>query len=304
MKRVIKDYLSFSRRERIAAIVLLLLIGGLMALPYFFGNKKKTVKSDAVLQQQMALLQKSNGNNNENTTNNDDEAWHSSTEKITRNITLFEFDPNTLDATGWEKLGLHDKTIHTLLNYRNKGGKFRTPEDIRKIWGLKKEEADRIIPYARISATENHFTTKPTYLHTVPAKAPAVIDINTATIDMWKLLPGLTGGLPYRILKFRDKLGGFISIEQVRETYDMTDSIFTAIKPYLRLESSSIKKININTADNYELGMHPYISNGVAKAIVIYRQQHGSYQKVEDVKKIVFIKEEMFKKMEPYLTVE
>ena len=50
-----------------------------------------------------------------------------------------------------------DKTIHTILNYRNKGGRFKQPEDLRKIYGLQKEEADLLIPYVQIkSINEQH----------------------------------------------------------------------------------------------------------------------------------------------------
>jgi competence ComEA-like helix-hairpin-helix protein len=64
------------------------------------------------------------------------------------------------------------------------------------------------------------------------------------------------------------------------------------------------KKININIASEYELSMNPNISRDIAKAIIIYRNQHGNYQKIEDLKKIVFINEEMFRKIAPYLTVD
>ncbi len=68
---------------------------------------------------------------------------------------LFYFDPNTLSAEGWKRLGLRDKTIGTIQNYLSKGGKFRKPEDVSKIYGLFPNEYERIAPYIKIQATEN-----------------------------------------------------------------------------------------------------------------------------------------------------
>jgi len=65
-------------------------------------------------------------------------------------IHYFKFDPNELDAAGWKQLGIRDRTIQTILNYRSKGGRFRKPEDLRKIWGMLPADADRLIPYCSI----------------------------------------------------------------------------------------------------------------------------------------------------------
>ena len=83
----------------------------------------------------------------------------------------------------------------------------------------------------------------------------------------------------------------------------MTDSIYQSILPFLKIDMNTIKKININTASEYELSLNPYISRDIAKAIVIYRNQHGNYQSIEQLKKIVFINEEMYQKILPYLTI-
>ena len=216
---------------------------------------------------------------------------------------LFTFDPNTLDAAGWKRLGLRDKTINTIFNYRNKGGKFRKPEDISKIWGLKLQEAERIIPYARIDAPQNNYG-KSSFGNAPSAKVITIVDINSATPEEMRNIPGMENGLQYRIAKFREKLGGFISIEQVKETYGITDSAFAAMLPFLKLNNANVLKLNVNTASDMELNAHPYITRPVAKAIALYRIQHGNYQTVADIKKIAFIKEDVFQKIAPYLTVE
>lgn len=298
MKNFVKDYFTFSRKERTALIILILLISIFIVLPYVISFKKNAPLINENLQQQVTqLLVKDSLPNNNLTTNE-----ISNEKPFTENTAyeMFEFNPNTINEEGWKKLGLKDKTIKTILNYRSKGGKFKTPEDIRKIWGLKKEDADRIIPYAKIeSKTNNILNTKEGAI-----KSTVKIDINIATPQEWFTIPNMDRSLAYKIIKYKEKLGGFLTIQQVKETYGLTDSLFKTIEPYLILQTTNIKKININTADDYTLSNHPYINKDVAKAIIIYRTQHGAYTKIDDIKKIVFIKEDLYNKIAPYLAVE
>ena len=298
MKNFVKDYFTFSRKERVALIILILLISIFIVLPYVIPFKKNAPLINENLQQQVKLLlvKDSLPNNNlaENETSNENSFSKNSS------YAMFEFNPNTINEEGWKKLGLKDKTIKTILNYRSKGGKFKTPEDIRKIWGLKKEDADRIIPYAKIESKTNNNNSAKETINTSTIK----IDINIATPQEWFAIPNMDRTLAYKIIKYKEKLGGFLTIQQVKETYGLTDSLFKTIEPYLILQTTNIKKININTADDYTLSNHPYINKDVAKAIIIYRTQHGAYTKIDDIKKIVFIKDELYNKIAPYLAVE
>ncbi len=305
MKKIWKDYFTFSKRDRIAIIIILLVIILFIFLPQFFGVKKDKPVIDSLLTQQIADARINPSQKPIYPKQEDWETPYQTTEN-TNSIkgTLFEFDPNTLDAAGWKKLGLRDKTVATIMNYRNKGGRFKSAEDIRKIWGLNKEEADRIIPYANVQSSKFSGNNQDQYSKQPVKNVQQVVDINTATVDQLKSLPGMVYPLQYRIITFRDKLGGFIHTNQVRETYGMTDSVYEAIKPFLTIQSNDIRKININTATEYELNLHPYIDKTTAKAIVIFRTQHGKYSSVDDIKKIVFIKDDVFNKMQPYLTVE
>lgn len=303
MKKILKDYFSFSKKETVAAIILLLLIGGFIALPYFYKSNISKPIVDKHLQNQMAKIQPTNPTN-DSTDEGLSHNFQPSNTIIETKFKLFEFDPNTLDAAGWKRLGVRDKTINTILNYRSKGGKFRKPEDISKIWGLLPMEAERIIPYAKINLPQNTYT-KPSYNnYAAPTKTIHIVDINLASPEDMRGIPGMENGLQYRIVKFREKLGGFIAINQVKETYGMNDTAFQLMQPYFKLETTAIKKLNINTASDGELNDHPYISKSVAKAIVLYHTQHGNYLTVADIKKIVFIKEELFQKIAPYLTVD
>lgn len=222
---------------------------------------------------------------------------------------LFYFDPNTISASDWKKLGLRDKTIATIQNYLNKGGHFYKPEDLQKIFGLHKDEYERLLPYVKIESktfiSNEQFAkpkeeTRPT--KTYDTKYP-VIDINTADTSAFISLPGIGSKLAVRIINFRDKLGGFYAIDQIGETYGLTDSTFQKIKQYLKLENVLLKKININTATIDELKAHPYIKFNLANPIVAYRTEHGPFSKIEDIKKVMTMTDEIYKKIAPYLTL-
>lgn len=220
-------------------------------------------------------------------------------------LSLFYFDPNTLPEAGWKKMGLKEKTIATIQKYLSKGGRFKEPGDIRKIWGLHEDEINQMMPYIRI---EKNSTPIPRF--TVAEKAAyipktiAPVDINEADSSAFESLPGIGPGFAKRILKFRDKLGGFYRIEQIAETYGLPDSTFQKIRDKLLFSSGNIRKININTAGVDQLKEHPYIRYQLANAILQYRTQHGNFTAVEDIKKIMMVTDSVFVKLSPYLTVQ
>jgi len=206
---------------------------------------------------------------------------------------------------------LRDKTIHTIQNYLSKGGRFKKSEDLQRIYGLFPNEFERIAPYIKIETIDEtnsnkSFTDKP-LTGNMPAKTYppryAILDINLADTTAFISLPGIGSKLAARIVNFRDKLGGFYAVAQVGETFGLPDSTFQKIKQYLKLENTSIKKININTATVDELKLHPYIRWGLANPIIAYRNEHGPFLKVEDLKKVMAVTEEIYNKMAPYLSL-
>ncbi|MBK6380473.1 MAG: helix-hairpin-helix domain-containing protein [Chitinophagaceae bacterium] len=167
----------------------------------------------------------------------------------------------------------------------------------------------RLLPYVRIEAKPaslyNKFPDrekpktyeKPTYTITP-------CDVNNSDTAAFIALPGIGSKLAARIVAFREKLGGFYKVEQVAETYGLTDSTFQKIKSWLVIGNSGVKKLNINTATVDELKTHPYLRYNIANAIVQYRQQHGSFSSVFDIKRIMMINDDIYNKVAPYLTVK
>lgn len=292
----VKDYFSFSKRERRAFIALLVLIVIFILLPELYNPRRPApvITSIGAPLSQDSLSP---------TASTEDE-WQPGPEPSLRQpATLFYFDPNTLDEAGFIKLGLPQRTARTIIKYRGKGGRFRRAEDLRKIYSLSPDDADRIIPYARIIGTSNDQYVKRDYRSNYKRNTP-VIDINTASQDDWQALPGIGPVLSKRIMDYRERIGGFSSLEQVRNTWGLPDSTFQKIGPFLRLANPSVHKVNINTAFENELMVCPGINRDVAQAIIIYRKQYGPFNTPEDLRKIVFITEEMYRQIIPCIRVK
>ena len=117
-------------------------------------------------------------------------------------------------------------------------------------------------------------------------------------------MPGIGSKLSQRILVFRDKLGGFYTIDQIGETFGLRDSVFQLIKSRFTISNAPVHQLNINTATLDELKAHPYLRYAVANAIIQYRTQHGNYAAVEDIKKIMLVTDEVYGKAAPYLKVQ
>ena len=313
-KKFIKDYFSYTKKETAGIVALVILILVIFLFPLLFPLLKKdnTRKMDEDFIAAIKALKADSSK----TTNYDKEYYndYSIREKSKEVINLnpHPFDPNTISESGWIQMGIKPKTAATIRNYVNKGGKFKSPEDLRKIYGLSAATVEKLLPYVTIVLNEKGYK-KEYQPYPYPSKDYASqnykprtispVNINLADTTKWIALPGIGSKLSQRIISFRDKLGGFYSIDQVGETYLLPDSTFQKIKAYLVLENTSVKKININQASIDEMKAHPYLRYNIANAIVQYRGQHGDFKRVEDVKKIVIVTDEILEKVTPYLTI-
>jgi len=322
-KQLLREYLSFTKKERTGIFILLaLIILCLLApflYPYFIHHKTydhsqfdKEISQLKMRQTDSTTGKKYYSNNfDENNYNN----YYEPSEKnyYTRSKgEVFYFDPNTATASDWKRLGIRDKTVETIQKYLSKGGHFYKSGDIAKIWGLHKDDVDRLLPYVRIENNKKEYANhEPSNFKNINSPdnyrekkfAPQIIDINISDTSAFNSLPGIGSKLAQRIIAFREKLGGFYSVEQVKETYGLPDSTFIKIKTKLILTSPGVKQININIATVDEMKSHPYIRYNLANAFIQYRTQHGNFSSVTDIKKIMIISEEIFNKVSPYLTV-
>ena len=310
-QNLIADYFTFSKSQRngIFIAVGMMVICAVVKFSYGFFFSSQSVPVDSAFIKKIAALKLADTSsyNNHYTSNykpnhnNDDEANYNEPSTKNHSYTikgeLFPFDPNTITTDEWKRLGVRDKTIATIQNYLSKGGKFRKPDDIKRIYGLFPNEQERLLPYVTIAGGDeggykpkNYDNAGSQQAANTPAftkntYTPKTIDINTADTTAFIALPGIGSKLAFRIVTFRDKLGGFSSINQLGETYGLPDSTFQKIKPRLTFSAGTIKQFNINTADANTLKLHPFIRWNIANAIVQYRSQHGNYSTIADLKK-------------------
>jgi DNA uptake protein ComE-like DNA-binding protein len=316
-KNFVKDYLSFTKKDRVGVMVLVTLIGIVVLLPYLWPARKIIPPGKVEIEElrrQIAQLKQVDTA----AAQPDDITFpshYTSPKKYSKEkSTVFYFDPNTLDAAGWKRLGIRDKTIATIQNYTAKGGRFRHPEDIGKIYGLFKDDYERLRPWVKIAGKDAVVPAEKEEQKVYAAAdkrrynekrfaTPAAIEINTADTAAFIALPGIGSKLAARIVNFREKLGGFYEVHQVAETYGLPDSTFNQIRPLLQCNRPAVKQININTADANELKQHPYIRWTLANLIIKYREQHGVFKSPDDLLQLATVTPELLGKIRPYITV-
>ncbi|HOY17659.1 MAG TPA: helix-hairpin-helix domain-containing protein [Haliscomenobacter sp.] len=233
--------------------------------------------------------------------------------KVSTSIKFFPFDPNTVTASELQQLGLSARTAAIWVKYSAKGGRFRKPEDVQKVYGLPPDWYPKALPFMRISSAEEssysgtgvegrsfqHYPERKPYKKETKPCSP--IDVNTSDTSAWQSLRGIGPVLANRIVKFRDKLGGFYTLEQVRETYGLADSVFQKILPCLTLGNPGLKPLLINQATLNEMATHPYIGFKAARGILNWKDQHGPFTKPEDLEEVVALEKQKLERLRPYL---
>jgi len=247
-----------------------------------------------------------------------------------RQLKLRTFNPNTFTKADARAIGFSEFVIGNIERFRGKGYTYKTKESFLTTYGL--EEGDQKKLYAFVDlptdaeyqlaknerqakyekrkreaadkiANEKEFA--------VVEKKKAVkeyvklnIDINTANEEELQKIRGIGEVYAVEIVEFREKIGAFTSIEQIKDVPMMRDSIFQVVKSQFTLSEKPISKLNINEADVATLKAHPYISYKIAKSVVALRKQHGSYTDLNQLKKSKVISAEAFVKMQPFISLE
>lgn len=292
MNSFVKEYFTFSKSQQRAILALLSIILLLSLVNFFLpaSFNDSNTNSELNLKSLMAQIQidsnLSDGYSNSFLNKGQD-----------MKLTPFKFNPNTLSEDGFVKLGLREKLVKTLINYRNKGGKFYNKESLKRIYGLHENEYKQLENFIDIpSSYANDFTSKP--------KQIISIELNSADTSQLIQLRGIGSKLSMNIIKLREQLGGFVRIDQIKEVYGISDETYQAIKPSLHINKALVKTINLNAATLYELNAHPYLRGDLARAIVDYRKDHNyKIDNLDQIKEIPLINEEIFRKIVNYLRV-
>ncbi len=216
-------------------------------------------------------------------------------------LTPFKFNPNNLPADKWLEMGFSKKQVQSIKKFEQKGGRFYTKQDVKKLWVISAEEYSIIEPYIQLP---DSLSDRRNYERENETKAIQIVELNSADTTLLKTLPGIGSAFARRIFNYKSKLGGFHSKQQLLEVKGMDSARYAGIEKYVDINPWLIRKININTTDFNSLSSHPYISNNVAISLINYRNRHGQYSAIEEVMESELIDSELFRRLAPYLSTE
>lgn len=306
----VKEYFNFPKNERSGIIWLLVVC--VLFLIFWIGR-------DAFIATQQGDLEIKYIEEQVETSEGSEE------KEAPQETVLFYFDPNNLPAAEWRKLGLSDKQITGIHNYEKAGGSFKRKEDVLKMYTISDEMYAELEPFIRIQESiEAYSKVDPVPIVTSNGAIGSVdydksVDSypkSTRTIEKPELNSADSAGLvkvkgigpvfARSIINYRDLLGGYALLEQLNEVYilqDKPDAVQRIISQ-IKLDTTVIRRININTASEKDLASHIYINWNVANAIVAYRNVHGAYKNVPAIMKCALIDDALMTKIAPYLKVD
>ena len=221
---------------------------------------------------------------------------------------LFEFDPNLATEQNFKALGLTSWQIKIIEKYRRRGGRFRTAEDFGKIYSIGRAQFEILEPYIHIQSnlsTEKNDIAKVNYISDKIKNNAGnfMIEINSCdSTELYKLY-GIGKILAARIIKYRDRLGGFVRLDQLLEIYGLRAETFSGFLIHLRIDTTLVRKLNLNSVEYIHLRQHPYLTPFQAKSIIKYRELQG-FKRLEDLEKNKILLKEDLEKIRPYLSLE
>ena len=232
--------------------------------------------------------------------------------------TLFAFDPNRCDSTSLVRLGFSPWMARNLLKYRAKGGRFRQPDDLRKLYGMTDSLYTRISPYVAIASSQpDHAAVdqpkqakeRPSvYLSRSDSRYRRIekypegtqIELNRCDTNQLKKIPGIGSYTARRIVRYRERLGGFIRLKQLREIR-LNEEV---LAPWFTLDSTAVTPLKVTQLPMKQLLAHPYLNYRQSRAIMQYRERHGPLPSIEVMKGWEEFTANELQRVAPYLSFE
>lgn len=227
---------------------------------------------------------------------------------VASTVRLTAFDPNTADSTQLLALGLAPWQVRNIYRYRAKGGIYRTKSDFARLYGLTAQKYKELEPYIRIEgdfrpAAEVYgksaatAAVRDTLRYPVKIKPGEHIVLNTADTSALKRVPGIGSGFARAIVSYGQRLGGYVSVEQLREIGNFPESAIA----YFVVKHPVVKRLNLNKLSLSSLRKHPYIGFYQARAIIEYRRVHGKISSLNDLKLCKDFTPEALSRLRPYV---
>ncbi len=213
---------------------------------------------------------------------------------------LFDFNPNQVSLDEMMSLGMPKWLAERIEKFRSKNGVFRKKEDLKKIYGFPEPLYTQLEPFIQIAEKQSF---SPNKTQPIAQQTRAVFELNTADTTQLIGVRGIASKRAAAIVAYREKLGGYYDYSQLLEVYSLKNSpeVIENLKAKTTLNPALIKKIPINSADTSTLRPHPYLGFKRAKALVAYRENHGRFKSIEDLKKLYALDSVTIRKIAPYL---
>lgn len=232
---------------------------------------------------------------------------------------LFAFDPNTATADEWRRLGLNERQARGVLSYIAHGGQFEHRQDLARLRSLHPDQVARLLPYVQLPDraergravhAERRWTRDSTRAWTRaerptrPERVP--LEVNSCDSAALVALPGVGPSFARGILRYRDQLGGYHSLDQLAEVYVLKDKpeALAQLRTLLTVDTAQVRRVPMNSGTVEELAAHPYLRWKLAKALVAYRRQHGPFRTVDDLRGCALVDEGTLRTFAPYFSVK
>lgn len=296
----VQKYFGFSKAETNGFLLLIPLMIVISSVPHVVKNFLKD--DDAIIDpKDMEILQKWIA---------EVEIKVSQKDTVLRAPQLFVFDPNQASRGELEQLGLDARVVKRIIKYRTAGGRFKDKKDLLKIYGISKVRVKEIWDSIMIVSIKrkprpdsSKYSKPPTKVKHRKTMEP-FLHLNQVPSDSLIQIRGIGPVLSQRIVKYRDRLGGFVSKAQLTEVFGLKPEVISNIWKYCLLDSLNVTSIKINEVETKRLSRHPYITRALGRAIVAYRDQHGPFHSLSDLGKVVIVHDSIMHKIGPYLQFE
>lgn len=305
MKKQRKIYFLLTAEQWLGVVLLAaLVIGTLIAVKHFQPEKKVEVSwTNDSTQAAFANHQAKEDSIRKS-------QWKKKYPREAIEIRMQEFDPNTVDSSTLVHLGLKPWQAKNMMKYRAAGGQYRKAEDLKKLYGMTDSMYQALAPYIRIAREEkDSLRVDSVYTHTDslpkwPEKTDTVLNLRTADTTELKMIRGIGSYRAKQIVRYREQLGGFVSVEQLLEVKGMEDLASDSILQHFVLDSVTVQQMNVNQAGVQRLAQHPYLRFEQAKALYELRRKKIRLHSIQDLEAIECIDAKTLEKIAPYLNFD
>jgi DNA uptake protein ComE-like DNA-binding protein len=274
--KTLRSFFNFTREQRTGIFVLFAIII-LLQMIYFFVDFGFETKEYPDKQKWLSLQSKVDSMKVDNN------------KKLPK---MYLFNPNFITDYKGYKLGMSVEEIDRLLVFRKENKYVNSPKEFQNVTKISDSLLNVIAPYFKFPDWVNNKKEFKEY-NKYPNKAFAkkekiiIIDINQATKEDLIKIYGIGEAISLRILKQKENLGGFVSMEQMKDVWGLSPEVIENLNSHFKVSVlPNIKKIDVNNASLKELSQFYYFRYALAKEIVTYRSMRGNINNIEDLTKI------------------